>query len=89
MDLPGDDSGSTHGSSPSSASTPRQCPECGSPVSDGGPGIRENTEDRRTDRLGIRGLRERVESLGGRFELDSAPDEGTRIAVHLPLDVGE
>ena len=58
-------------------------------VSDRGPGIRENTEERRTDRLGIRGLRERVESLGGRFELDSAPNEGTRVAVYLPLDAGE
>ncbi len=34
--------------------------------------------------LGLLGIRERVESLGGSMELDSAPGRGTRIAVSIP-----
>jgi signal transduction histidine kinase len=34
---------------------------------------------------GLQGLRDRVEGIGGRLELDSPPGSGTRIAVHLPL----
>jgi signal transduction histidine kinase len=30
-------------------------------------------------------MRDRVESLGGRFEIHSAPDSGTQINVTLPL----
>lgn len=40
---------------------------------------------KRSSRLGILGMRERVELLGGEFELDTAPGEGTRIHVRLPL----
>jgi PAS domain S-box-containing protein len=36
--------------------------------------------------LGLIGLRERVESLGGRFELDSAPGSGVRIRVAIPAE---
>jgi signal transduction histidine kinase len=28
---------------------------------------------------GLRGLADRIEALGGRFGIDSAPDEGTRV----------
>jgi signal transduction histidine kinase len=35
-------------------------------------------------KLGIAGMKERVELLGGRFSLDSGPG-GTRISVHLPI----
>lgn len=38
-----------------------------------------------SSRLGILGMRERVELLGGAFELRSAPARGTRIRVELPL----
>ena len=34
---------------------------------------------------GIVGMRERIESLGGRFVLDSAPGRGTTIEIALPL----
>ncbi len=37
-----------------------------------------------TRRLGILGMRERVELLGGEFELDTAPGRGTRVEVRLP-----
>lgn len=35
--------------------------------------------------LGLRSMRERIESLGGEFELHSAPGAGTRVIFHLPL----
>jgi PAS domain S-box-containing protein len=34
---------------------------------------------------GLVGLIDRIEALGGRFTLDSPPDQGTRIAIELPL----
>ena len=35
--------------------------------------------------LGLQGMRERVELLGGRFEVQSAPDRGTVVRATLPL----
>lgn len=35
--------------------------------------------------FGLRSLRERVDALGGSFEIESAPGEGTVVAVRLPL----
>jgi signal transduction histidine kinase len=40
-------------------------------------------------RLGLHGMRQRVEVLGGSFALHSAPGSGTRIEVSLPLRVQE
>jgi signal transduction histidine kinase len=37
---------------------------------------------------GLVGLRDRVEALGGRIALDSAPGAGTRLEVELPLTPG-
>ena len=34
--------------------------------------------------LGLRIMRQRVERLGGRLEIDSAPGRGTRLLVYLP-----
>jgi signal transduction histidine kinase len=39
--------------------------------------------------LGLAGMRERVEVLGGRFEIYSAPGPGTRIQATLPLNIPE
>ena len=45
---------------------------------------------RHTDRLGLLGIRERVELLGGDFELTSHPGQGTQIVVTFPLaSIGE
>jgi signal transduction histidine kinase len=39
---------------------------------------------RKGRRLGLLGMRERVEMVGGTFAIDSAPGRGTLIEVHLP-----
>ena len=52
-------------------------------VSDRGGGIEADRGE--PDRMGLTGLRERVESLGGRFEIDSAPGRGTTLLALLPL----
>ncbi len=36
--------------------------------------------------MGVRGMKERVESLGGVFKISSAPEKGTRIRVTVPID---
>jgi len=35
--------------------------------------------------LGIRGMQERVEGLGGYFSLDSATGRGTCISISIPI----
>jgi signal transduction histidine kinase len=55
-------------------------------VSDGGPGFDDAPAPERDDHLGLVGMRERVESLGGTFILRSAPGQGTRVLAHLPLE---
>jgi len=35
-------------------------------------------------KIGIEGMRERVESLGGEFTITSAPKQGTQIKATLP-----
>ena len=36
-------------------------------------------------RLGLHGMRQRIEVLGGAIDIQSAPGQGTRIQVMLPL----
>ena len=55
-------------------------------VADEGPGIAGKASDMHAKGLGLAGLRERVESIGGVFELDTAPDRGTRLTIRLVLD---
>jgi signal transduction histidine kinase len=46
----------------------------------------EATMARRGDRgLGLIGMRERVDALGGRFILHSAPGQGTEVSVAIPI----
>jgi signal transduction histidine kinase len=52
-------------------------------IEDDGRGFDAATPNR-SSRLGILGMRERVELLGGEFELETAPGQGTRIQVRLP-----
>lgn len=53
-------------------------------VGDEGPGF-DPRRARGDGHLGLAGMRERAELLGGRFELRSAPGEGTTVRVALPL----
>jgi signal transduction histidine kinase len=53
-------------------------------VSDKGPGF-DTKRKARPGHLGLAGMRERAELLGGRFELTSGPGAGTRVRVLLPL----
>jgi signal transduction histidine kinase len=55
-------------------------------VSDGGPGFDDRATLEGEDHLGLMGMRERVESLGGTFTLRSAPSRGTRVSARLPLE---
>ena len=57
-------------------------------VMDSGPGIDEACMSRinATDHLGLRGLRERIESLGGDFEISkNKPKKGVKLTCTLPL----
>jgi signal transduction histidine kinase len=57
-------------------------------VSDAGPGF--DPEAAVSDgRLGLAGMRERVEILGGTFDLQSAPATGTTVRAHLPIALSE
>jgi signal transduction histidine kinase len=40
----------------------------------------------KTGRLGLLGMRERVEMVGGRFMIESAPGKGTVVCVEIPFD---
>jgi len=51
-------------------------------MQDNGRGF-SGANDKKT--FGLLGMRERIAMLGGRLEIDSGPDRGTRIAVWLPL----
>jgi signal transduction histidine kinase len=39
----------------------------------------------RSDGLGLPGVRERLELVGGRLEIESAPGEGTRVTITVPV----
>ena len=58
-------------------------------VSDAGPGFDSTGEQSSEEHLGLVGMRERVESLGGIFRIESAVRCGTRISVHLALTAEE
>lgn len=54
-------------------------------VGDKGPGFDATLVDASEDNLGLSGMRERVESIGGVFELDTRPGAGTRVTALFPL----
>lgn len=54
-------------------------------VSDKGPGFSGKVESEEETHLGLIGMRERVESLGGSFRVESGPGAGTCISARLPL----
>jgi signal transduction histidine kinase len=56
-------------------------------IVDSGPGFRPDQASGWDGHLGVTGMRERVESLGGLFEIQSEIGRGTRIIAHLPCQV--
>ncbi len=54
-------------------------------ISDRGPGFDPAAIGRSEEHLGLLGMRERVESLGGSFAIESSAEAGTRILASLPL----
>jgi signal transduction histidine kinase len=55
-------------------------------VSDNGPGFTWNENLVDSGHLGLQGMRERVESLGGQFEVVSSPGQGTKVIAIVPLN---
>jgi signal transduction histidine kinase len=41
---------------------------------------------KKSKRLGLIGMRERVEMVGGNFSVESVPRKGTTIRVQIPID---
>ena len=61
-------------------------------VSDDGRGFDPgelNNPDKLGDSVGVRGMRDRAELFGGRLELKSAPGEGTRVTLVVPVEAGD
>jgi signal transduction histidine kinase len=58
-------------------------------VADRGPGFDVTQMKEKPDHLGLPGMRERVESLGGRFEIGSTPGHGTEVRAYLALQTAE
>lgn len=54
-------------------------------ISDQGPGFQAHGTLERGEHLGLLGMRERAESLGGDFQVISVPGQGTRVQVLLPV----
>jgi signal transduction histidine kinase len=54
-------------------------------VADDGVGFRAEEVLRRPASAGLAGMRERGAALGGRVEIESAPEAGTRVTATLPL----
>jgi len=54
-------------------------------VADSGPGFDPAVAQGSETHLGLVSMRERAESLGGQFRIDSAPGKGTRAIATLPL----
>jgi PAS domain S-box-containing protein len=58
-------------------------------IEDDGKGFSLEKDDATGMGLGIVGIRERVEKLGGGFNIRTFPGKGTRIRVTLPLEVND
>lgn len=53
-------------------------------ITDNGPGF-DTAAALRKGRLGLSGMRQRAEVLGGSFEVDSVPGSGTTVRIALPM----
>jgi signal transduction histidine kinase len=55
-------------------------------VTDDGPGFPVDAGENLRSRGGLAGIRERITSLGGRFEIDNTEDGGARVRVYVPIE---
>jgi signal transduction histidine kinase len=60
-------------------------------IKDNGKGFEETRvlHAKRRERLGLLGMRERLEMVGGNFAITSAPGKGTTVSAQLPLIAGK
>jgi len=58
-------------------------------VADTGQGFDQQSISPDAQHLGLAGMRERVQVLGGTFEVESSPGAGTRIRARVPLEVSD
>lgn len=56
-------------------------------VSDEGPGIRPDAPSKGVQQLGLTGLRNRIISLGGKLNIDSAAGRGVTLTGYFPTDL--
>ncbi|MCK4538344.1 MAG: PAS domain S-box protein [Candidatus Krumholzibacteria bacterium] len=56
-------------------------------IRDDGKGFQTKGEDAVVEGLGITGMRERVQNMGGKFNISSSPGQGTHVRVKIPLEV--
>jgi signal transduction histidine kinase len=56
-------------------------------IKDDGKGFQEQRvlRARKNNRLGMLGMRERLEMVGGHFSVESTPGKGTTVLVQIPL----
>jgi signal transduction histidine kinase len=56
-------------------------------IKDNGKGFREDRvlRAKKSKRLGLLGMRERLDMVGGRFTIESAPGKGTTVLAQIPL----
>jgi signal transduction histidine kinase len=47
--------------------------------------VARSLDYRKNKRLGLIGMRERVEMVGGKFDIASAPGSGTTISARIPF----
>ncbi len=55
-------------------------------ISDRGAGFDKTQANEWDQHLGVVGMRERAESLGGNFKIESRPGQGTHVVAQVPLD---
>ncbi|MDO8612026.1 MAG: ATP-binding protein, partial [Dehalococcoidia bacterium] len=68
------------------ASGPR---EIGISIEDKGRGFDPAILNEDGPRFGVRTMRERVERVGGRFQIESSPGHGTTVRIYLPVVEGQ
>jgi len=57
-------------------------------IEDNGRGFDPGVIEANGHQFGIRSMHERVERVGGRLVIESAPGEGTKVRIYFPLPVG-